>query len=256
LETIIIEFSLESKEKETGVAKKISKKEKIVEGGKIIFSFRGEIYSINPDGSEKENLTKTEEYREESPQWSPDGEKIGFMRGSQIGVMKFEPNSKSIYLNFENTIQDPKFSWSPDSKKIFLYSNRESNPLIWDLTSNNLKKFRPWERGSGLYAKKLIWDPKEGLIVMSKSLDGGALVLISESGVGNGIGYKIIKDSNRIKEILDRQSDPQISPSGKKKVFSGKKFKEREIIYLSDIDGKNKKELAHGYSPRWQPISR
>ena len=47
------------------------------ENGRISFTRDGEIFTMNPDGSDKTRISTAPRF-DDSPAWSPDGEKIAF----------------------------------------------------------------------------------------------------------------------------------------------------------------------------------
>jgi len=48
------------------------------DGGRVVFSRNGDIFTMNPDGSNVVNLTNTSDVTEQEPAWSPDGQSIAF----------------------------------------------------------------------------------------------------------------------------------------------------------------------------------
>lgn len=115
------------------------------QNGKIAFS-RGagptssvcqdDIYTINPDGSGETQLTDTPDC-DAGPAWSPDGAKIGFMRGTgpfrlSRAFVQNEPHSASIFTMNSDGSQvasfypaDTQAGWpdiSPSNKSILLHS--------------------------------------------------------------------------------------------------------------------------------------
>ena len=106
-------------------------------GRKITFiSFRdepGDIYVMNPDGSNPINLTQSPEAKEGAPSWSPDGKQItykswgifnanGFFQ-SDIWVMDADgANQRNLTNHIAN---DWNPAWSPDGMQIVFSSDRD-----------------------------------------------------------------------------------------------------------------------------------
>jgi len=94
------------------------------DGTKIAFvsykkSFQSEIFLINPDGTEREQLTFMEHYAY-TPIWSSDGKYIVFSRGMQKGSEIYRMNSDGtdIIRLTKNSSWDLRPKFSPDSTKI------------------------------------------------------------------------------------------------------------------------------------------
>src|SRR5947209_15738020 len=81
----------------------------------------GEIYVMNPDGSDQRNITKSPA-SETRPAFSPDGTKIAFIRDFQgIFVMNLDGSGQTLILDgprvgFSSITSFP--DWSPDGRKI------------------------------------------------------------------------------------------------------------------------------------------
>jgi hypothetical protein len=96
------------------------------DGQKIAFSKSGDIYTMNPDGTQQSQITNTpcgfDCYGDDQPSWSPDGQKIAFRENvtidseydhSELWVMNADGSNRK-QLNY--TDEAPR--WSPDGKKI------------------------------------------------------------------------------------------------------------------------------------------
>jgi TolB protein len=80
-----------------------------------------EIYTMNPDGSERTQITfNTEEER--GPAWSPDGTLILFMcRRGDFEICVMNADGTGVTQLTENTRGDFTPSWSPDGTKILFH---------------------------------------------------------------------------------------------------------------------------------------
>lgn len=99
------------------------------ENGKIVFEREGDIWTINPDGSDLENLTNSpqEPYgprHEYDPAWSPDGTKIVFSeqtdeyyRGIDLFVMNADGSGKRC-IACQSNDADLAPSWAPDGERV------------------------------------------------------------------------------------------------------------------------------------------
>lgn len=61
-------------------------------GKRLAYDFEGEIFIMNADGKQQENLTNSLD-RESDPTLSPDGKKIAFEKNNQICVIELDDNS-------------------------------------------------------------------------------------------------------------------------------------------------------------------
>ena len=93
-------------------------------GDRIAFERNGDIWTIQPDGT---NLTQlTFHQRAASPDWSPDGSKLVF-RGAvgnnwDIHVMNSDGSNETPLT--DDAASDDWPAWSPDGSKIVFYSSR------------------------------------------------------------------------------------------------------------------------------------
>jgi len=80
-----------------------------------------EIYTINPDGSDRQQITfNTEEER--GPAWSPDGTQILFMcRRGDFEICVMNADGTGVTQLTDNTRGDFTPTWSPDGEKILFH---------------------------------------------------------------------------------------------------------------------------------------
>ena len=99
--------------------------------GRVIFSFRGNIWQVNEDGSSPRQLTRLDA-RDVKPRFSPDGQWIAFTSSRNgnpdVYVMPAaggEPKRLTWYSG-----NDEVQYWTPDGKRILFSSAR--GPMAWD----------------------------------------------------------------------------------------------------------------------------
>jgi TolB protein len=108
---------------------------------KILFTSNREgnqdIYSIRPDGSELNNLTRSPG-NDFSPIGSPDGNSIAFVsnRDGNMELYVMNSNGSSQIRLTDNPAEDTSPSWSPDNRWIAFTSNRTGNDEIFVMRVN------------------------------------------------------------------------------------------------------------------------
>jgi hypothetical protein len=93
------------------------------QNGKIAFTRGGDIWTMNPDGSNQVNLTN-DGTSQGSPAWSADGSEIAFTQspGSGTGIWKMHADGAGRIKLSDGTTGDFDPSWSPDDQKILFTS--------------------------------------------------------------------------------------------------------------------------------------
>ena len=114
------------------------------DGKKIVYS-TGEIYIMNPDGTDKTLLAENPARPYIDPAWSPDGTKIAFVYGERYGMPPLPDWDAELFIMnadgsnqirlTDNESYDAQPSWSPDSKKIAFM--RGYRIIVIDIDSGN-----------------------------------------------------------------------------------------------------------------------
>ena len=89
-----------------------------------------EIYTMNPDGTAKQRLTFNAD-GDTSPEWSPDGTKLAFLRAPRISnapadIYVSNPDGSDAIRVATDVQRESPFSWAPDGTRIaYTKSDRE-----------------------------------------------------------------------------------------------------------------------------------
>jgi Tol biopolymer transport system component len=101
--------------------------------GKITYSYEGDVYTMNPDSSDIQQLT-THPEADFDPAWSPDGTQIAFRShrdgNEEVYVMNADGSNQTNISNAPGGDYSP--AWSPDGNWIAFMSDRNGgNPNVW-----------------------------------------------------------------------------------------------------------------------------
>ena len=252
------------------------------DGQKIVFvSFRdehrrpggrstyGEIYLMNPDGTNLINLTQSPEKPDKSPTWSPDGKQIAFISAEifrvdgvfhfDIWVMAADGGNPRNLTNHPAREWTP--AWSPDGLRIAFTSNRNRD---WEFEAHpNEEVYIVNADGTNLINltnhpardSSPDWSSDGKRIAFSSDRDGN-----SEIYVMNADGTNPINLTNH----PAGDGGPAWSPDGLQIAFSSTRDRkdgdDKNIeIYVMNADGTNPINLTNhpkwDSQPSWEPVS-
>lgn len=216
------------------------------DGGMLAFSKDGDIWSMNPDGSDLTRLT-TDPALDRFPSWSPDGTKIAFSSkrtgNFEIWVMDANgANQQQITHDAPNNDGSP--NWTADGSQLVYHLNFNSVYIINSSGSGTTQQLRVNAATPDTSPRNLVAfldTVDEGLYTMN--LAGSGVRFVTGSGfdpdwspIGDRIAYLCTTPStNNVCQVrpdgtgqllLDSSPDrvdfsPTWSPNGKKIAFSG-----------------------------------
>jgi Tol biopolymer transport system component len=231
-----------------------------VTNGRIAFSsdMDGdfEIYTINPDGTDLQQLTFNE-LDDGAPEWSPDGQRIAFHSANEenrvhIFVMNAD-GSEQVDL-----LQDGYHPiWSPDETQIAFASNGYSTGVpdvfVMEVDGSNVENLTRETMGLSYPA---FW-----------SWDGNTLYFLSTADrpIDRDLNlltlYSMNADGSHITELFDvggSVSSIDLSLDGNRLVFGIDHF--NQVVIAAQLDGSNEIFLTNGETfedragyPSWSP---
>jgi TolB protein len=204
-----------------------------------------EIYVMNADGTNQENLTRSPATREWWPRWSPDGTKIIFYSwNTEVG-----PTSGEIYvmdsggtgpwtaLTANNALDaDPEFS--PDGQRIVFMSERDGNQEIYVMNAD----------GSGTV--RLTDAP--GLDGTPRWSPDGSRIAFATSRFGAADSYDIVVMNVDGSGLVRLTDDPEIdvrpiwSPDGKRILYTHRVVPGNIDVWIMNADGSARRVVLTG----------
>lgn len=151
----------------------------------IIFSAAGDITTINPDGSGQKALLATTEV-ETSPRWSPDGQRVAFVRDEGIYVMNADGADVERVTARHPGTEDP--AWSPDGRRL-AFSAESATGFALNVVNIDGTGLRELHAVENAYIGAPAFSPDGKQIAMSvdPSATGGQLDIWRMNSDGSGL---------------------------------------------------------------------
>ncbi len=215
-----------------------------------------EVYSMNPDGSDKVNITK-HRASDYGAVWSPTGEKIIFVsdRGGERDLHLMNPDGSNVRRVFKRKIESRRISptWSPDGKQIAYrhlnFNVAASNGLFMATLGEQDEEF------IGFYSSPA-WSP-----------DGTEIACGAAEALGTWIIFIDVQTRKQEqlipKKTLRWQGSAAWSANGDKIAFTGNKhpipaildrelhkaWADKDTVYIVNRDGTGLKQLIEEDGP-------
>lgn len=220
------------------------------ENGRLAFSTNAdgnfEIYSSNPDGTDRRRLT-TFAGDEFEPQWSPDGNRLAFARRDSDGYNIYTMNADGSDARKLTAITNPYLTnqanraptWSPDGMTIaYEHVSDQEGYDVWTMNATDGSSKRMLSGIAMASARAPKWSP-----------DGTKLAMTSGTEI-----YTLGADGRNPVRIATGQA-PDWSPDGTQLAFTAKQGS--TYIAVVNADGTGQRGLGnYGHTPSWSPDGR
>ncbi len=211
--------------------------------GKIAFLARGDLYVMNPDGTNKTNLTNSGA-AEEAAEFSPDGSRIALVRApGDIWVMNADGKNETKITNVADRIEG--MTWSDDESTIFYLADRDTIPITAEI-----------------YAIKADGSGEMMLNAAGPSIDSGAglstaankIVFSSSNGLASSEVFVINTNGSGLLRLTDdpgSDTAPVISPNASTIAWSTDRhnppnqFSTDSEIYTASVNGTGTQRITN-----------
>jgi Tol biopolymer transport system component len=224
-----------------------------------------EVYTVNPDGSDLINLTKTSPTWEGNAAYSPDGTKIAFGGDLddiywQIYVMNTDGTNIRRLTSTFGTADNWEPTWSPDGTKIAFTSNRDGDgEEIWVMNADGTNQVKLTDT-PGYQNLQPDWSPAGDKIAFLTNRHNPNGYDNFELYVMNVDGTNQTRITNNT-HLAGANNDyyPEWSPDGTKIafVYDGGNEPRSDQIHVMNADGSGRVNLsnntAYEYNPAWSP---
>ena len=202
------------------------------ETNKIAYAYANSIYKMNPDGTGVQQLTS--DGRDYSPVWSPDGNRIAFIRvtteyvygGEDIDI-GFENRNYNIYIidsNGGNLTQIKSgqafindLTWSPDGTKLAYVEGFDTTDAGYYYSCSGIRNIYVVDAVANGAARVI--EAASGGVDPSWSPDGTKIFYAVNYPPGDSGIYSIDLETDFVSRLtydMSPPADPEISPDGSK----------------------------------------
>ena len=197
-----------------------------------------DVFIMNADGSDKQNLTNSP-YYEKHPQFSPDGSFIIF-QAWQKGKMEIffsnllDGNIINLTTNTEShDIISQGNAFSPDEQEIVFTSERDGNRNIYIMNTDGTNQIQLTDHSAADYEP--VYSPDGLSIIFTSERDGNKEIYIMNN---NGLNLKNLSNNPA------DDWNPRFYPDNRKIVFQSTRDGNWEI-YMMRLDGAGQTNLTN-----------
>ena len=191
-------------------------------GKRVVFSARGDIFTVPAEKGSTRNLTRSSDAHDRLPRWSPDGRLIAYVSDKsgeeQLYVSSHDGSKKSEQLTegVRGRLYVPE--WSPDSSKI-AFSDKNGKVYVLDVDSKGIQEITDETRGR---VTDYRWSPHGGYLAYTLSVSAivnSVFIWDVAAGVAHQVGGAVFDErypvwgpeGNYLYYMSNREYAPQIS---------------------------------------------
>jgi len=181
------------------------------DGKRVVFSARGDIFTLPAENGITRNLTETSGVHERNGIWSPDGRYIAYLSDKsgeyEIYIEPQDGSEEAVPLTDSADTYKFTIKWSPDSKKL-LWSDKKLRLMYVDIETREVvtvEKSKIWEYN------EFDWSPDSRWIAYSDAmLNGFGKIVLFDTKTG---------DKTDVTGLWYNSGDPTFSRDGKYLLF-------------------------------------
>jgi dipeptidyl aminopeptidase/acylaminoacyl peptidase len=222
---------------------------------------RQHLWVVDVAGGEARQITNGQEWNDTDPQWSPDSTRIAFVSdrtgkayddSHNTDVWVIPASGGSLIKISDHDFEDISPRWSPDGKQIIFAGKTSIHqfPKLYLADSSGGHASDLALKDLDLIPTQLEWS-SAGLLYQA-NIKGEAQIFRAE--LATRTFEAVTKGSRRVQAF-------DINSAANKLVYLANDFQHLDDLYVSNLDGKNERQVTHLNTALWrqldlQPVDR